>query len=108
MIRKLARLVVIPAAIFLCFAGSPMPVFSPVPSAAAGARALEHEGYVSPSFNLVKKVQQTLIEKGYEPGVVDGLWGPNTRAALNAFRKDHGLPENSDLTEEALDLLFAE
>ena len=108
MIKKSAGLVLIPAAILLCLGGSSVPIFNPVPCAAAGARALEHEGYVSPSFNLVKKVQHTLIQKGYQPGKVDGLWGPNTRAALNAFRRDQGLPENPYLTKEALDLLFAE
>jgi putative peptidoglycan binding protein/peptidase M23-like protein len=36
-------------------------------------------------------VQLALIALGYNPGVADGIDGPNTRAAVRAFQADHGL-----------------
>ncbi len=39
----------------------------------------------------VKKLQETLIEKGYDPGEVDGIFGNKTREAVMAFQKDNEL-----------------
>ena len=56
---------------------------------------------------LVRRVQQILVERGYDPGPVDGLWGPRTEAALRAFQRDHGLEVDGTLDEEStLDTLF--
>ena len=40
----------------------------------------------------VKKVQQTLREKGYDPGPVDGQMGSQTRRALGEYQKAEGFP----------------
>jgi len=40
---------------------------------------------------LVKQLQQTLIAAGYDPGSVDGSFGPTTEAAVTAFQQDNGL-----------------
>ena len=40
----------------------------------------------------VAYVQQLLADVGYPPGVVDGLMGPATRGAIEAFQRDRGLP----------------
>ena len=77
-------------------------------SFAASAESLQRMGYVSPSFNLIKKVQKTLMQKGYAPGPVDGLWGPKTRSAVHFFQKDNGLPVTNYLNKETLKLLFSE
>jgi peptidoglycan hydrolase-like protein with peptidoglycan-binding domain len=39
----------------------------------------------------VKHVQQTLSDKGYNPGPVDGQMGPQTRDAIGKYQKDQGL-----------------
>jgi len=39
----------------------------------------------------IKAIQQALVDKGYDPGVVDGIWGRNTIAALKAFQQAAGL-----------------
>lgn len=39
----------------------------------------------------VKELQRALIARGYEPGRVDGKYGPRTKAAVRAFQKDAGL-----------------
>ncbi len=39
----------------------------------------------------IKKLQEGLVELGYDPGSADGLMGPKTRKAIIAFQNDHGL-----------------
>ncbi|MFT4604437.1 MAG: hypothetical protein ACI9W4_001168 [Rhodothermales bacterium] len=40
---------------------------------------------------LVMKIQEALIEKGYDIGAVDGIAGPSTQAGLEYFKRDHSL-----------------
>ena len=40
---------------------------------------------------LVKELQQKLIDHGEEPGPVDGRFGDQTRVALEAFQMSHNL-----------------
>ena len=39
----------------------------------------------------IKKVQQTLRDKGYEPGRVDGVMGSQTRRALGQYQEAQGI-----------------
>ena len=39
-----------------------------------------------------REVQQRLVERGFDVGVVDGAIGPRTRAAIQAFQTSVGLP----------------
>lgn len=48
----------------------------------------------------VKKVQQSLIDKGYRPGNVDGVLGPRTRAGLRQYQKSESLPVTGRLDNE--------
>ena len=41
---------------------------------------------------LLRRVQGALKQRGYGVGVVDGLYGRNTREALEAFQRDQQLP----------------
>lgn len=53
----------------------------------------------------VLRVQEMLCEIGFDPGVVDGIYGPNTQAAVKAFQNDILLCESGTvdrLTWEAL------
>ena len=43
------------------------------------------------SGNDVKKLQEILRERGFNPGSIDGDFGPATTAALIAFQKSEGL-----------------
>jgi peptidoglycan hydrolase-like protein with peptidoglycan-binding domain len=56
---------------------------TPLPSAAQQS---------SNSKDNVKKVQQTLRDKGYDPGPVDGVMGSQTRHALGQYQKAQGYP----------------
>lgn len=39
----------------------------------------------------VKQIQQILAGQGYAVGAVDGIYGPQTQAAVQAFQKSKGL-----------------
>ncbi len=47
-------------------------------------------------------LQLRLIKLGYEPGTVDGLVGPGTRAALRRYQKNIGVPADGFPTQELL------
>ena len=42
--------------------------------------------------NNIKKAQQTLRDKGYDPGPIDGSMGAQTRAAISQYQKAENLP----------------
>jgi len=39
----------------------------------------------------VKKLQQGVKDKGFDPGLIDGIFGPGTEAAVIAFQRSEGL-----------------
>lgn len=55
-----------------------------------------------PSSPNVSWTQSRLIELGYDPGPVDGIFGPRTSAALRAYQRDVGLPETGDDDEDTI------
>jgi peptidoglycan hydrolase-like protein with peptidoglycan-binding domain len=57
-------------------------------------------------FNLAKKVQRILSEKGYNPGPVDGMWGERSKSALRRYQSDNGLYPSGLVDPKLLDLLL--
>lgn len=53
----------------------------------------------------VRGVQKELLAHGYRPGPVDGLAGPQTRAAVRAYQRDAGLPATGIADKRLLDHL---
>ncbi len=53
----------------------------------------------------VKDVQQTLKQLNFYDGEVDGLYGPNTRLAIQAYQSKVGLPVTGAVDETLLDQL---
>lgn len=51
---------------------------------------------------VLQNVQLALRDQGYYPGAIDGLIGPQTRAALSSFQRDHGLIVTSAVDEPTL------
>lgn len=55
------------------------------------AEANEHEIY---------QVQKKLVELGYDPGAIDGMWGKKTTSAIRRFQQDNGLPVTGQLDKQ--------
>jgi pentapeptide MXKDX repeat protein len=53
----------------------------------------------------MKAVQQALKDKGHDPGAVDGVMGPKTRAALKDFQKKEGMKDTGRLDRDTLSKL---
>jgi hypothetical protein len=53
----------------------------------------------------VSAVQSQLATQGYYRGVVDGVYGPQTRAALTRYQSNHGLQVTGNLTPATLQAL---
>ena len=51
---------------------------------------------------LVKAIQQKLVQRGYEPGTPDGVTGVVTRAAIMAYEHDQGVALTGEPSETIL------
>jgi len=52
------------------------------------------------------KIQLALSEKGYEPGIVDGIYGKNTRQALRQYQLENGLEATGEADSATKALLL--
>lgn len=52
--------------------------------------------------SYTRAIQDELTEMGYDPGPVDGALGSQTRAAIKAYERDHGLPERGKVSKSLL------
>jgi hypothetical protein len=52
------------------------------------------------------EAQLQLLRQGYKPGIVDGIIGKRTTAAIVRFQADHGLPASGVLDPATLAALF--
>ena len=50
----------------------------------------------------VQAAQEKLKEKGFDPGPIDGVWGPRTAAAVSDFQRSENLKVTSRLDAETL------
>ena len=50
---------------------------------------------------IMRKVQQALVDAGFNPGPVDGVSGARTVTAIDGFQKQNGIPAGG-LTKETL------
>ena len=56
------------------------------------ARTLTVLGWVGRATMTMRDIQATLAALGYRTGPIDGIFGPQTAAAVRAFQADSGLP----------------
>lgn len=77
----------------------------------ANAVRLPNEGWAlqldktpaaEPGADIIRNAQKLLVRLGYEPGPVDGRWGPKTKGALESFQRDAGLQPTGALTPDLL------
>jgi len=57
------------------------------------------------SSDEVRQAQQALKDKGLDPGPVDGVDGPRTRAAVREYQKQQNLTADGKLGPQTLDSL---
>lgn len=55
----------------------------------------------------VKRIQQALAGKGFDPGAVDGIWGRKTIAAVKQFQTQQGLDVDGVVGPRTTQALFA-
>ena len=58
-----------------------------------------------PDVAQVAAAQRALVRHGYDPGPVDGLIGPRTRAALRSFQSESGLVPDGQLDHATIERL---
>ena len=54
------------------------------------------------SVSMVGAVQSDLARRGYYRGVIDGVYGPQTRVAITRYQSNHGLQVTGSLTTATL------
>jgi hypothetical protein len=54
------------------------------------------------SVSMVSVVQSDLARQGYYRGVIDGVYGPQTRVAITRYQSKHGLQVTGSLTTATL------
>jgi len=59
-------------------------------------------GWLSGASLVVLEAQHALKDKGYDPGALDGVYGPKTQAAVREFQSKSDLPEDGLLTLQTL------
>jgi peptidoglycan hydrolase-like protein with peptidoglycan-binding domain len=57
------------------------------------------------SAQTVQAAQEALKAKGYDPGPIDGIYGPRTRAATEEYQKHENLTADGRLGPKTLDSL---
>ena len=57
--------------------------------------------------DLVRRAQDSLTEKGFDPGPVDGVWGAKTKSGVMKFQESEGLSATGQLDEPTKNRLFS-
>lgn len=57
--------------------------------------------------SIMPEVQSLLNQFGYDAGIADGVAGAQTRAAIERFRKEHGLPAGAMADDVLVEALFS-
>jgi len=74
-----------------------------LPRSAAGSGSNNEQGAAFVIRNEIRKMQQTLDDKGYYGGKVDGIFGLMTRDSIRAYQKAHDLPITGEVDARTAD-----
>jgi peptidoglycan hydrolase-like protein with peptidoglycan-binding domain len=55
--------------------------------------------------SVVRSAQEALNQRGYNPGAIDGQYGPDTQAAVRQFQQASGIAQTGDLDSRTLSAL---
>ena len=88
------------AAIVLCVMSTP-----PAPAQVSDAiMKLDMSAVPNLDRTIVRQVQRGLAAKGFDPGTIDGVAGPQTRAAVREYQDRYGMSASGNIDYQ---LLFA-
>ena len=73
----------------------------------ADASKLDMDAVPSLSEDKVRRVQQALQSKGFDPGPIDGVIGPKTEDALRNFQDRFGIKMSAKIDNQTLYALGA-
>lgn len=71
-----------------------------------GSAMSENSAALPLNTGAVKQLQSALHAKGFYGGPIDGIAGPETRAALANYRHSEGMPRTAALDEKTLQSLI--
>jgi hypothetical protein len=57
------------------------------------------------SDSNIRDAQSALNDQGYNPGAIDGRWGPSTQSAVRRFQAEHGLAQSGRLDSATMQAL---
>lgn len=77
----------------------PLEPATPAPPAPLAIQGRLEEGAEGTS---VERLQEALAALGFDPGPIDGLYGPMTSAAVEAFKRAQGLSADGIANEETV------
>lgn len=101
----LTRLLALSAPLALLVACASEPATTSAPATESSTAPVTAPADSSPVHLTVREAQQLLLDKGYDPGVVDGISGPRTANALRQFQRDEGLVGTGRLDQETMNAL---
>ena len=73
---------------------------SEVPGASTDGATVQHL-----ITQYTQEVQQLLTDIGYDPGPIDGQYGPRTVGAVKAFQRDLGITQDGQITQDLVSAL---
>jgi peptidoglycan hydrolase-like protein with peptidoglycan-binding domain len=56
-------------------------------------------------YHTIRSGQEALKSKGFDPGEIDGRYGPNTQAAISKYQRENGLRETGRFDKATLNQL---
>jgi peptidoglycan hydrolase-like protein with peptidoglycan-binding domain len=81
---------------------------APSPSQPSAASSQSQGNEMSPEklkSAQVRELQQSLNDKGFSVGAVDGEWGPHTADALKKFQESNKMPSSGQLNANTITAL---
>jgi hypothetical protein len=66
----------------------------------SGQKGMHGPGAKKAERQAIYRAQEMLKQNGYNPGPLDGIWGPKTQQAALKFQKDNGLPATGKLDND--------
>ena len=71
-------------------------------SAAPAVRSLDMDAVPPLDQNAIRQVQLSPQKKRIDPGPIDGVLGPRTRAAVKSFRDRYGIEGSGEIDNQTL------